>query len=113
MKRSQQAEPARPRTTPGDTAQNDTASFASRLGPGLITGAGLAANIGKMCPRWLTLGLVALLVVANTINIAADLAAMAEAVKLLAGGPHPLYVLAFGALCIGTQIGFSYERSVR
>jgi Mn2+/Fe2+ NRAMP family transporter len=72
---------------------------------GFVTGEGLAANIGKMCPRWLTLGLVALLVVANTINIAADLAAMAEAVKLLAGGPHPLYVLAFGALCIGTQSG--------
>jgi NRAMP (natural resistance-associated macrophage protein)-like metal ion transporter len=161
MKRWPRTEAARPKTR-AEAAENDTASFASRLGPGLITGAadddpsgiatysqagaqfrfslvwtlfltmplmigiqmlsarvgfvtgeGLAANIGKMCPRWLTLGLVALLVVANTINIAADLAAMAEAVKLLAGGPHPLYVLAFGALCIGTQIGFSYERSVR
>ena len=40
-------------------------------------------------------------------------AAMAEAVKLLAGGPQPLYVLGFGALCIGTQIYFSYERTVR
>ncbi len=80
---------------------------------GFVTGEGLAANIGKMCPRGLTLALVALLVVANTINIAADLAAMAEAVKLLAGGMQPLYVIGFGALCIGTQIGFSYERSVR
>jgi NRAMP (natural resistance-associated macrophage protein)-like metal ion transporter len=161
MKRSPRTEAARPKTR-AEAAENDTASLASRLGPGLITGAadddpsgiatysqagaqfrfslvwtlfltmplmigiqmlsarigfvtgeGLAANIGKMCPRWLTLALVALLVVANTINIAADLAAMAEAVKLLAGGPHPLYVLGFGALCIGTQIGFSYERSVR
>ena len=80
---------------------------------GFVTGEGLAANIGKMCPRWLTISLVGLLVVANTINIAADLAAMAEAVKLLAGGLQPLYVIGFGALCIGTQIGLSYERTVR
>ena len=80
---------------------------------GWVTSEGLAANINKMCPRWLTMGLIGLLVVANTINIAADVGAMAEAVKLLAGGPQPLYVLGFGALCIGTQIYFSYERTVR
>ncbi len=80
---------------------------------GWITSEGLAGNINKMCPRWLTMGLIGLLVVANTINIAADVGAMAEAVKLLAGGPQPLYVLGFGALCIGTQIYFSYERTVR
>jgi NRAMP (natural resistance-associated macrophage protein)-like metal ion transporter len=80
---------------------------------GWATGQGLAANIDKMCPRWLTLSLVGLLVVANTINIAADLAAMGEAVRLLAGGWQPLYVLGFGALCIGMQIRFSYEQTVR
>jgi NRAMP (natural resistance-associated macrophage protein)-like metal ion transporter len=80
---------------------------------GWITSEGLAANINKMCPRWLTMALVGLLVVANTINIAADVGAMAEAVKLLVGGPQPMYVLGFGALCIGTQVYFSYERTVR
>lgn len=80
---------------------------------GWVTQQGLAANINKMCPRWLALSLVGLLVVANTINIAADIGAMAEAVKLLIGGPQPLYVVAFGALCIGTQVYFSYERTVR
>ena len=80
---------------------------------GWVTGEGLAANIDKMCPRWLTIALIGLLVVANTINIAADVGAMAEAVKLLVGGPQPLYVLGFGAVCIGTQIYFSYERTVR
>jgi Mn2+/Fe2+ NRAMP family transporter len=80
---------------------------------GWVTSEGLARNIDKICPRWLTLGLVGLLVVANTINIAADVAAMAEAVKLLVGGPQPLYVLAIGALCIATQVFFSYERTVR
>ena len=50
---------------------------------GWVTGEGLAANINKTCPRWLTTALVGLLVVANTINIAADVAAMGEAVRLL------------------------------
>jgi NRAMP (natural resistance-associated macrophage protein)-like metal ion transporter len=80
---------------------------------GWVTQEGLATNIGKMCPRWLTLSLVGLLVVANTINIAADVAAMADAVHLLAGGFEPFYALGFGALSIVTQIFFSYERTVR
>ena len=80
---------------------------------GWVTQHGLATNIGKLCPRWLTVSLVGLLVVANTINISADVAAMAEALKLLAGGPQPLYVLAIGAVCIAMQIFFSYERTVR
>jgi len=80
---------------------------------GWITHEGLATNIGKMCPRWLTLSLVGLLVVANTINIAADIGAMGEALKLLIHGPQPAYVLLFGGVCILTQVYFSYERTVR
>ena len=80
---------------------------------GWVTGEGLAANINKMCPRWLTTGLVGLLVVANTINIAADIGAMGEAARLFAGGSLPLYVLGFGALCIAMQVMFSYESTVR
>jgi len=80
---------------------------------GWVTGEGLAANINKMCPRWLTTALVCLLVVANTINIAADIGAMGEAARLLVGGPLPLYVLGFGAFCIAMQVFFSYESTVR
>jgi NRAMP (natural resistance-associated macrophage protein)-like metal ion transporter len=80
---------------------------------GWATREGLAANIAKLCPRWLTLLLISLLVVANTINIAADIGAMAEAARLLAGGHATLYILAFGVLCIAGQVMFSYERSVR
>jgi NRAMP (natural resistance-associated macrophage protein)-like metal ion transporter len=80
---------------------------------GWVTGEGLGANIAKMCPRWLTIGLVGLLVVANTINIAADIGAMGEAVRLLAGGHQVLYVLGFGALSVVAQVYFSYERTVR
>ncbi len=80
---------------------------------GWVTSEGLATNIQKICPRWLTVTLVALLVVANTINIAADVGAMGEAVRLLIGGPLALYVIGFGLLCIATQVFFSYERTVR
>jgi Mn2+/Fe2+ NRAMP family transporter len=80
---------------------------------GWVTQEGLATNIGKICPRWLTVGLVSLLVIANTINIAADIAAMADATRLLAGGVVPFYAIGFGALCIATQVHFSYESTVR
>jgi NRAMP (natural resistance-associated macrophage protein)-like metal ion transporter len=80
---------------------------------GWVTGEGLASNINKMFPLWLTTGLVSLLVVANTINIAADISAMGEAARLLLGGRLSFYVLGFGALSIGTQVFFSYERTVR
>ncbi|WP_022979816.1 NRAMP family divalent metal transporter [Ideonella sp. B508-1] len=80
---------------------------------GWVTRQGLAANIAKVCPRWLTLSLVALLVVANTINIAADIGAMAEAAHLLVGGPHVLFIVGFGSTCVLVQVLFSYERSVR
>ena len=80
---------------------------------GWVTGQGLASNINKMCPRWLSIALVLLLVVANTINIAADIGAMAEAVRLLIGGSRVLYILGFGMLCMACQLFLNYERVVR
>ena len=80
---------------------------------GWVTGEGLAANIAKFCPRWLTVALVGLLVVANTINIAADIGAMGEAVRLPAGGPRVLYLVLFGMVSIVCHVYFSYDRTVR
>jgi NRAMP (natural resistance-associated macrophage protein)-like metal ion transporter len=80
---------------------------------GWVTGEGLAANIAKICPRWLTLLLVSLLVAANTINIAADVGAMGEGARLLGGGSPVPYVVAFGLLSLVGQVAFSYERTVR
>ena len=80
---------------------------------GWVTGRGLAANIRLLFPRWLTVSLVGLLAVANTINIAADIGAMGEAARLLLGGPSALYVVGFGLVCISAQVFFSYERTVR
>src|SRR5258708_5800227 len=63
---------------------------------GRVTGCGLAGNLRRYFPAWLLYGMVALLLVANVINIGADLGAMAAAVRLLVGGPLLPYVVAFG-----------------
>ena len=56
--------------------------------------------------------MIALLFIANTINIAADLGAMADATKLLIGGPGIVYVVVFGVLSVAAQIFFDYKRYV-
>jgi Mn2+/Fe2+ NRAMP family transporter len=53
---------------------------------GRVTGHGVAGNVCRNFPSAVTWSLIFLLFVANTINIAADLGAMADAVKLLIGG---------------------------
>jgi Mn2+/Fe2+ NRAMP family transporter len=50
------------------------------------------------------------LLVANTINIAADLAAMGEAVNLVAGGPSVIYAVGFGVACLVAEIFIPYHR---
>src|ERR1700689_1801999 len=52
---------------------------------GKVTGLGLAANFTLRFPRWLLVVLVTALLVANTINIGADLAGMADAANMLTG----------------------------
>lgn len=80
---------------------------------GRCTGHGIAGNLARHYPNWLLNGIVALLLIANTINIGADLGAMGDAVRLLFGGPPHLYVLGFGALTIGLQVFLAYKRYVR
>ena len=63
---------------------------------GWETSAGLARNIKRELPAVVLYALVALLAVANTINIAADLAAMGESLRLVVGGPALLYAILFG-----------------
>ena len=53
-----------------------------------------------------------LLVIANAINIGADLGAMADAARLVLGGPQVAYVLLFGAVCVVLQIFLQYTRYV-
>jgi Mn2+/Fe2+ NRAMP family transporter len=56
--------------------------------------------------------IVGLLFIANTINIGADLGAMGDALSLLIGGPHLLYVILAGVLCVVLQIFVQYTRYV-
>src|SRR5260370_31791812 len=79
---------------------------------GRTTGKGIAGNLRQHYPNWLLQGVVALLLVANTINIGAALGAMADALRLLIGGPSLIYVIAFGALCAVLQVFMAYARYV-
>lgn len=80
---------------------------------GRVTGKGLSGNIREHFPAWLLYAVVGLLVVANTINIAADVSAMGDAVSLVAGGPAHVYAALFGLLSLLLQIFIPYRRYVR
>jgi len=77
---------------------------------GRVTGRGLAANIRRHYPAWLLYAIVALLLIANTINIAADIGAMGAALKLLIGGPAHFYAIAFGVLSLTLQVFVPFPR---
>jgi Mn2+/Fe2+ NRAMP family transporter len=61
-------------------------------------------------PMAITLPLIGLLLIANTINIAADLAAMSDALELVIGGPRHLYAVIIGTGCLLLQIFVPYQR---
>ncbi len=79
---------------------------------GRVTGAGLAGNLRTHYPRWLLYGIVALLLVANIINLGADLGAMGAALQLLVGGPTLAYVLLFGVISAVLEVFVRYSRYV-
>jgi Mn2+/Fe2+ NRAMP family transporter len=79
---------------------------------GRVTGAGIAGNIRRHHSAWLLYPIVALLLVANTINLGADLGAMGDVVRMLVGGPPHLYVALFGVFCVLLQIYVQYARYV-
>jgi NRAMP (natural resistance-associated macrophage protein)-like metal ion transporter len=79
---------------------------------GRVTGQGIAGNIRAHYSRWLLYPIVGLLLLANMINLGADLGAMAAAVSLLVGGPVGLYVVAFAVGCTWLEIFSRYQRYV-
>jgi NRAMP (natural resistance-associated macrophage protein)-like metal ion transporter len=76
---------------------------------GAVTGRGLAANLKKALPAAALHGIVALLLVANTLNLAADIAAMGEALRLVIGGPTLVYVAVFGLGCLAGEVLIPYH----
>lgn len=79
---------------------------------GRTTGHGLAGNLQRHYPNAVLQTLVGLLIVANTINIGADLGAMADATRLLVGGNQFVLVFAFASAAIGMQLLLQYQRYV-
>jgi Mn2+/Fe2+ NRAMP family transporter len=79
---------------------------------GRVTGHGLAGNLRRRHGKPVLYGLVGLLVIANTINLGADLGAMAAALKLLIDGPTALYVAGFGLISILLEVFMRYSRYV-
>ena len=77
---------------------------------GRVTGAGIARNLKRHYPRIVLWLMVSLLLIANVVNLGADLSAMGAALALLAGGNAGLYTLLFGIICIVLEVGLSYPR---
>ncbi|MFZ6876379.1 Nramp family divalent metal transporter [Undibacterium sp. Di27W] len=80
---------------------------------GRVSGHGLATNIARHYPKPLLYFIVGALLVANCINIGADLAAMGEASKLLIGGQAKWYAIIFGVVSILLQVFIPYQQYVR
>ena len=79
---------------------------------GRVTGVGIAGNLRRHYPTSLASSIVLVLLVANVINLGADLGAMGSALKLLVPGPLLLYVVLFGLLSAGLEIFTRYARYV-
>jgi len=77
---------------------------------GKVTGQGLAGNLSKRFPRWLLLTLVIALLGANTINIAADLAGMADAASMLCRINSRWFVVAFALLISWATVKLEYRQ---
>lgn len=80
---------------------------------GRVTGHGIAGNLVRHYPAWLANAVVLMLLAANTINIGADLGAMADATAMVTGLPAQLFLLGFAAFCAGSQVMMRYANYAR
>jgi NRAMP (natural resistance-associated macrophage protein)-like metal ion transporter len=76
---------------------------------GLVSGGGLGAAMRQKLPRWLLVMVALALFAANTVNISADLAGMADVLQLLVKIPAALSLLIIGVIIIVTTVFFSYK----
>ncbi|HTP30883.1 MAG TPA: Nramp family divalent metal transporter [Candidatus Acidoferrales bacterium] len=80
---------------------------------GMVTGRGLAAVIRLHYPRWVLWGACLLLVIANVINIAADLGGMGESAAMVTGVSAKVWTVFFTALIVSFLFWSSYRRIAR
>jgi NRAMP (natural resistance-associated macrophage protein)-like metal ion transporter len=76
---------------------------------GMVTGRGLAAAVRIYYPRWVLWGSCSILVVANIINIGADLGGMAEATQLITGIRSLIWIPVYAFFIIGLLFWASYK----
>ncbi|MBV9645161.1 MAG: divalent metal cation transporter [Verrucomicrobia bacterium] len=76
---------------------------------GRITGRGIAGNIRLFYPTWMLYAIVVLLLIANVINIGADIGAMGAAAELLIGGSTLLYCVVFALVSVLLQVFIPYK----
>jgi NRAMP (natural resistance-associated macrophage protein)-like metal ion transporter len=76
---------------------------------GRVTGHGIAGNMRRFYPAWMLYATVILLLIANIINIGADIGAMGAALNLLIGGPGLLYCVLFALASIVLEIYLPYK----
>lgn len=77
---------------------------------GMVTGEGLASGLRKKMPRWICVIFVVALLLANTINVGADLDGMADAAGLLTGWNTHLFVVVFGVGIAVVTVKFRYHQ---
>ncbi|MGC1616936.1 MAG: divalent metal cation transporter, partial [Candidatus Acidiferrum sp.] len=80
---------------------------------GMVTGQGLAATVRENYPRWVLWGACSILVIANVINIGADLGGMAEATQLVTGIRPSLWIPFYALLILGLLMWTSYKLIAR
>jgi NRAMP (natural resistance-associated macrophage protein)-like metal ion transporter len=80
---------------------------------GMVTGEGLASGLRRKLPRWVCVTFVVALLIANTINVGADLSGMADAASLLTGWNSHLFVVLFGAAIALVTVRFRYHQIAR
>ena len=79
----------------------------------LVTGKGLAALIKAHMPRWVLVLAVLLVALANTVNIAADLASMSAALRLIVPVDQTIGVISFAVVIALTELYIPYHRYSR
>jgi NRAMP (natural resistance-associated macrophage protein)-like metal ion transporter len=80
---------------------------------GMVSGMGLAAVLRRHYPRWVLYPAVGAFVIANTLNGAADIGAVAAGLNLLIPIPTPFFVVGATLLVLSFQLFGSYETLVK
>jgi Mn2+/Fe2+ NRAMP family transporter len=80
---------------------------------GMVTEEGLASGLRRKIPRWVCTCFVIALLIANTINVGADLSGMADAAELLTGWNSHVFVVVFGVVIAAVTVKFRYHQIAR